>query len=207
MLHVEQSAGRGRRSAARLGLHGAERKPAKSGARSCSMSTNFGSRWYVAQTQPHAEAKASLHLRRQGFSIYLPRYLKQRRHARRIEEIAAPLFPRYLFVAVDLATQPWLSIDSTFGVSRLVRHGERPAPISEHVIEALKGREDANGLVQLAQRTRFSPGDKIRVVGGAFCDCAGLYEGMSSHERVAILLELLGRKVRVVLDNAVVEAA
>jgi transcriptional antiterminator RfaH len=140
------------------------------------MSTNFGSRWYVAQTQPHAEAKASLHLRRQGFSIYLPRYLKQRRHARRIDEIAAPLFPRYLFVAVDLATQPWLSIDSTFGVSRLVRHGERPAPISEHVIEAL-------------------------------CDCAGLYEGMSSHERVAILLELLGRKVRVVLDNAVVEAA
>jgi transcriptional antiterminator RfaH len=50
-------------------------------------------------------------------------------------------------------------------------------------------------------------GDKIRVVGGAFCDCYGLYEGMSSGERVAILLELLGRKVRVVLDIEAVEAA
>jgi transcriptional antiterminator RfaH len=177
--------------------------------RACSdsMSTSFSSRWYVAQTQPHAEAKASLNLRRQGFSIYLPRHLKQRRHARRIEKIAAPLFPRYLFVSVDLASQPWLSIDSTFGVSRLVRHGDRPASVPDQVIDALKCREDANGLVQLAQRPRFSPGDKIRVVGGAFCDCAGLYEGMSSHERVAILLELLGRKVRVVLDNDVVEAA
>ena len=35
-------------------------------------------------------------------------------------------------------------------------------------------------------------GRQVRVVGGAFCDCIGLYEGMSSGERVAILLELLG---------------
>jgi transcriptional antiterminator RfaH len=39
-------------------------------------------RWYVAQTQPNAEAKAVAHLNRQGFGTYLPRYLKRRRHAR-----------------------------------------------------------------------------------------------------------------------------
>ena len=51
------------------------------------------------------------------------------------------------------------------------------------------------------------PGDKVRIVGGAFGDCYGLYEGLSAHERVAILLDLLGRKVRVVLDSDVIEAA
>jgi len=171
------------------------------------MTAEFGSRWYVAQTHPYGEAKASSHIRRQGFAIYLPRYLKQRRHARRIEKIAAPLFPGYLFVSIDLATQRWLSIDSTFGVTRLVRDGDRPAAVPQHVIDALKRREDAGGFVQLDRRPRFAPGDKIRVVGGAFCDSVGLYEGLSSRERVAILLELLGRKVRIVLDSETIEAA
>ncbi len=171
------------------------------------MSADFGSRWYVAHTQPHVETKASVHLARQGFGIYLPRYLKQRRHARRIEKIAAPLFPGYLFVAIDTSTQRWLSIDSTTGVARLVRDGDRPAAVPHDVIDALKRREDANGFVQLERRPRFSPGDKIRIVGGAFCDCHGLYEGMSARERVAVLLDLLGRKVRVVLDSEIIEAA
>jgi transcriptional antiterminator RfaH len=171
------------------------------------MNSDFGSRWYVAQTRPHSEAKASLHLRRQGFAIYLPRYLKQRRHARRIEKIAAPLFPGYLFVSVDMAAQQWLSIDSTIGVARLVRDGERPASVPQVVIDALVTREDANGFVQLDRRPRFSPGDRIRVVGGAFGDCYGLYDGMSARERVAVLLDLLGRKVRVVLDPQTIEAA
>ena len=62
-------------------------------------------RWYVVQTHPHAEQKASLNLARQGYGVYLPRYLKRRRHARRVETVAAPLFPRYMFVAVDRAVQ------------------------------------------------------------------------------------------------------
>jgi len=171
------------------------------------MSVDLGSRWYVVQTHPHAETKASEHLRRQGFAIYLPRYLKQRRHARRVETRAAPLFPRYVFVAIDMAMQRWFSIDSTFGVSKLIRHGDVPAAVPQPIIDALKGREDADGYVQLMSRPRFAPGDKIRVVGGAFCDCCGLYDGMSSRERVAILLELLGRKVRTFVDNEFIEAA
>ncbi len=171
------------------------------------MSTDLCSRWYVAQTHPHGEAKASLHLRRQGFEIYLPRYLKSRRHARRVDTVAAPLFPGYLFVAIDMTTQRWLSIQSTIGVARLVRDGDRPAAVPLHVLEALKCREDAGGFVQLQRPPRFLPGDKVRIREGAFCDCYGLYEGMSGRERVAILLELLGRKVRVVLDTDIIDAA
>lgn len=164
-------------------------------------------RWYVAQTRPHAENKASMHLRRQGFNVYLPRYLKQRRHARRIDSIAVPLFPSYLFVAVDMTTQRWLSIQSTIGVARLVRDGERPAPVPLQVIQTLRANEDANGLILLKRGPRFSRGDKVRVVEGAFCDCLGLYEGMNGEARVAILLDLLGRKVRVVLGSDVIDAA
>src|SRR5262249_2851497 len=84
------------------------------------MTAELRPRWFVAHTHPHAEGKATAHLNRQGFEIYFPRYLKRRRHARRIESITAPLFPRYLFVAIDVNVQRWRSIYSTVGVSRLV---------------------------------------------------------------------------------------
>ena len=73
--------------------------------------------------------KACWHLARQGFETYLPRYLKRRRHARRVEMLPAPLFPRYLFVAIDMATQRWRSISSTIGVTQLVCAGDVPAPV------------------------------------------------------------------------------
>ena len=171
------------------------------------MSDEFGSRWYVAQTRPHAENKASEHLRRQGFGVYLPRYQKQRRHARRIETVAVPLFPSYLFVAVDMSTQRWRAIQSTTGVARLVRDGERPAPAPPQVIDTLRANEDEDGFVRLKPQPQFTRGDPIRVISGAFDECLGLYEGMSGKLRVAILLELLGRKVRVVLGAEVIEAA
>jgi transcriptional antiterminator RfaH len=171
------------------------------------MSKISGSRWYVVQTQVNGEAKAAENLRRQGYEIYLPRYLKHRRHARKVDFVAKPLFPRYMFVAIDVATQRWRSIQSTSGVSHLVTNGNEPATVPESVVRALRTREDANGFVQLDATPAFASGDKVRVLGGAFIDNAGLFNGMADHDRVAILLEMLGRQVRVVLDADLVAAA
>jgi transcriptional antiterminator RfaH len=171
------------------------------------MTADLQPRWFVAHTQPNAEAKATAHLNRQGFDIYFPRYLKRRRHARRVETVAAPLFPRYLFVAIDLNMQRWRSICSTVGVSRLVCNGDDPTAVPLGIVEALKSREDASGFIKLDCRPRFHRGDKIRVLDGAFSSCLGLFEGMAERERIAILLDLLGRKVRVVLDADLVAAA
>ena len=164
-------------------------------------------RWYVVQTQVNGEAKAALNLRRQGFDIYLPRCLKRRRHARKVEIAAKPLFPRYLFVAIDRTAQRWRSIQSTFGVTRLVSQGDEPAPVPEGVVNAIKAREDDNGYVMLSALPAFAPGDKVRVLAGAFIDSAGLFDGRADRDRVAILLEMLGRKVRVLLDADLVAAA
>jgi len=167
----------------------------------------MSARWYVVQTHGHAEPKAFTHLARQGFTAYLPRYLKRRRHARRIETVAAPLFPRYLFVTVDIMCQRWRSIHSTIGVSRLVCNGDDPVPVADDIIETLRTREDEQGFVTLRQRPRFALGEKVRVLDGVFADCLGLFDGMKDSDRVAVLLDLLGRKVRLVLDEFSVAAA
>ena len=171
------------------------------------MSGAIGARWYVAQTQVNGEARAAQNLQRQGYEVYLPRYLKRRRHARKVDFTAKPLFPRYIFVAIDMATQRWRSIQSTFGVSRLVTNGDDPAMVPEGVVHALRAREDDKGFIRLDSKPAFAPGDKVRVLAGAFMDSAGLFSGLADHDRVSILLEMLGRKVRVLLDADMVAAA
>jgi transcriptional antiterminator RfaH len=163
--------------------------------------------WYVVQTQVNAEAKAARNLLRQGFEIYLPRYLKRRSHARKIEKVPAPLFPRYMFVEIDMATQRWRSIQSTFGVSHLVLQGADPARVAPDVVNALKAREDEGGYVRLDQPSKFALGEKVRVLAGVFAENFGLFDGMADRDRVAILLDLLGRKVRVSLEADLVTAA
>lgn len=165
------------------------------------------SRWYVVQTHINAETKAAANLGRQGFSTYLPRYLKRRSHARKVETVARPLFPRYLFVAIDIAAQRWRSIQSTLGVSHLVCLGGQPARVDGGVIDALKAREDDLGFVVLAPRPMFLPGDKVRIVDGAFVDSLALVEDISDRHRVAVLLNLLGRKVRVFVGADLIATA
>jgi transcriptional antiterminator RfaH len=171
------------------------------------MSETVGARWYVVHTQVNGETKAAQNLLRQGFEVYLPRYLKRRRHARRVDFTVKPLFPRYLFVAIDMATQRWRSIQSTFGVVRLVTNGDDPATLPDGVVHALRAREDEKGFIRLDSKPAFAPGDKVRVLAGAFMDSAGLFSGLADHDRVSILLDMLGRKVRVLLDADMVAAA
>jgi transcriptional antiterminator RfaH len=163
-------------------------------------------RWYVVHTQPHAERRARTHLERQGFTVYLPRYLKRRRHARRVDTVEYPLFPRYLFVAIDLSAQRWRAIHSTIGVSHLVCNGNDPAAVPDAVIAALRENEQ-DGCVRLPPRAPFKRGESVRILDGAFASCLGLYDGMADGERIAVLLDLLGRKVRILLDSDCVAAA
>jgi transcriptional antiterminator RfaH len=163
--------------------------------------------WFVVRTHAHAEAKAALNLERQGFATYVPRYLKRRSHARRAQIVPVPLFPRYLFVSVNMAAQRWRSIQSTFGVAQLVSSGEAPSAVSAAIVEELRNREDADGFIRLARRADFRRGETVRVIDGVFSTRLGLFECMSEKERVTLLLDLLGQKVRVVMDIDAVAAA
>jgi transcriptional antiterminator RfaH len=163
-------------------------------------------RWYVAHTQAQSEEKASWHLTNQGFVAYLPRYRKRRRHARRIDWVPTPLFPRYLFIGMDLETARWRAIRSTVGIAGLICHGDRPTPVPEGVVEAIQAREDDNGVVALQAAPPFDKGDHVHITEGALRGLSGLFDGTTDDERVTILLDLLGRQVRVRVPLETVQA-
>lgn len=166
-----------------------------------------GLRWYVVHTQPNREARADLNLRRQGFATYLPRYVRRRRHARRHEMVARPLFPRYLFVALDPARDRWRAVHSTFGVNHLVLAGDEPLAVPGGVVEEIRARENDEGFVKLGLPAGIGPGSQVRLVDGIFADATGVLERVADERRVAILLQLLGREVRVFVPAACIGVA
>ncbi len=162
-------------------------------------------RWYVVNTQPRKEESAREHLLRQGFDVYLPRWRKRRSHARRIEWVPAPLFPRYLFVGFDIGITRWRVIQSTVGVSHLVCNDGLPLPMADDIVEQIRAREAANGLIDVAPA--FRKGQPVVVGEGPFLDQIGLFECMNDAERVIVLLSLLGRDVRIKVPTYAIRAA
>ena len=100
-------------------------------------------RWFLVHTLPKSEQKADLRLRAQGFRCYLPLFEKTIRHARKLRTVRAPLFPRYLFLVLDLAHDSWSPVRGTIGVSRLFSGQDgRPVPVPVGVVESLIERSD-----------------------------------------------------------------
>ncbi len=151
------------------------------------------SRWFVVYTKPRSEALAEEHLRRQGFTTYLPR-LCQPQHVRGVwREVINPLFPRYLFVRLRPGVQDISPLRSTRGVTTLVRFGDRLARMPPGMVEALRACEDPHSGVHTAARALFATGDPVRIMQGAFAGLEGVFHAASGEERVIILLRILGR--------------
>ncbi len=163
-------------------------------------------RWYVVCCQTRQEARADLNLRRQGFESWLPRLRQTRRHARRIDNVLVPLFPGYLFVSLDLDQQPWRSINGTFGVRRLLCENERPAPLVQGFIDTLRETVDEDGLVAVP-KDDFKCGDQVRLIAGPFADMVGTLARLTDKDRVAVLLNVLGREVQALVSRRVLVSA
>jgi transcription antitermination factor NusG len=103
-----------------------------------------------------------------------------------------PLFQTYLFVHI---TAGWWDVRWCVGVSALIMSGDEPAKVADTIIAELKARE-RGGYVELPEAPRLSwPGDSVRVTTGVLAGMVGLYAGLRGHERVAVLLKLLGTLV------------
>ncbi len=140
--------------------------------------------WSVAQIETHREQLAQHCLELAGYAVYAPRMAVTTAKARRI----TLLFPSYVFVAIESG---WWHARWAAGVIRLVMGGDLPARVPDGVVAELRGRE-RNGLVQLPRPPGLQRGDMVRIVHGAFAGQLGLFDGMKPHERVAVLLAILG---------------
>jgi transcription antitermination factor NusG len=83
--------------------------------------------------------------------------------------------------------------------------GEQPARVPDAVIAEIRSRE-RNGLVELPKPRGFVPGMRVKVLQGPLREQIGLLAALRPHERVLVLLQLLGGQQRVELARNAIEA-
>ena len=126
-----------------------------------------------------------------GYEVYAPRIATARRNT-------ALLFPGYLFVQI---VSSWWNARWSAGVARLISNGAGPTPVPDQVIVELKAREHGDGLIRLPKPRGLQRGDRVRITDGPLTGHLALFDGMRPHERVMVLLELLGRAQRIELPK------
>jgi transcription elongation factor/antiterminator RfaH len=153
-------------------------------------------RWFLIHTLPQSEGRAEVHLRAQGFRTYLPQINRTVRHARRFRNVQAPLFPRYMFLILDLSRDRWLSVRSTIGVSTLVTCEGRPIPVPTGIVEGLISSYDQTvGNLD----SRFARGQSVRILSGPFAELIGTLDRLDAGGRTRVLLEIMSTVVPVTI--------
>jgi transcription antitermination factor NusG len=114
---------------------------------------------------------------------------------------SAPLFPGYLFVSLDPGSNGWHPIQSTYGVSGLVRFGDRPAILPQGLVERLQRLSGEDGVLS-GTGPGLSVGDRVRLEGGPFDAWIGEVIACPDAARVSLLLNAAHRSIIVTVDRS-----
>jgi transcriptional antiterminator RfaH len=146
--------------------------------------------WYLIQTKPRSEKLALENLTNQGYECYLPMMKVEKVISNQIEVQKVPLFPRYLFINLDLdfESKSWTPIRSTRGVSNLVKFGETPAKIHDELVKHIYSREH---LSDSKIEPLYQKGQILKIVHGPFSGFESIYQGMDPEMRVIVLIEFM----------------
>ena len=151
-------------------------------------------RWYLIHTKPRSEIIAQTNLERQGYEVYYPRLAQPVRRKRGWQARIAALFPRYLFMRLDVGSQTLSPALSTSGVATVVRFGGEFAVVPDRVLCELRAHADpVSGLHHLKGPTRLARGSAVKIVAGALDGLEGIFERVAGSDRIVLLLTLLGR--------------
>jgi transcription antitermination factor NusG len=152
----------------------------------------YAGRWSVVLTHRSSEHRAVENLKRQDYDAFCPLIAQPSRTDLR-RTVESPLFPCYVFVGIG-PEKAWRSIDSTYGVVRLLtdRNPTNPKPL-------FVSDEKINELLTLS-RTVEDPmpaGTLVRVRArrNPLYDMAGTVIEMDKLMRVSVLMSIFNRDV------------
>ncbi len=158
-------------------------------------------RWYVLFTKPQKEHQVHEQLQRSGITSFLPLLPRRDREQRKRKK---PLFPRYLFVRLNLETTSMDTIRWTPGLVAPVMFGGEYAFVDDSVISYIQKR-----LTELEQgaKSPFRRGDRVRIKGNhPLAALEAVFERpLSDAKRAWVLIEVLGRLTRCQVDIALLE--
>ena len=137
---------------------------------------------------------AKRNLDRQGFKTFLPMQKTTHRKASRFLSDLKPLFPGYMFVSTKNELDHWRTINSTFGVSRLVSSNGRPKPLPIQLISGLMSRCNTSGV--MLPPKNLIKGDSVEMLTGPFANFIATVDNIDADQRIWVLMDFMGQKTR-----------
>ena len=160
-------------------------------------------RWYLVQCKPNAAQIAVHNLENQNFGTFLPLQEITKRKGKIFQLQTRPLFPGYLFVKLQPDKGPWRQVNSTLGVTRLVRLGAEPSEVPIELVETLMARCDKQSILRQTSETQsgqLHAGNQVQVTQGPFSGLITTITDIKPNNRINILIEIMGQTTKVAIN-------
>ncbi len=161
--------------------------------------------WYALYTQMKQEAIVAQQLQDKGIEVFFPCYTERRTRGRIIVQ---PLFPRYLFVRLDIYSRGLEALRWTPGLRYILCCAGVPARVPEEAIALVRQRMEQVEALGGFLRPRFRVGERVRIKEGPLAGLEAIFdEPVGPAARVRILVHFLGEVNKAVVDVDALEAA
>lgn len=153
--------------------------------------------WFALRVRSRFDKVVTESLHSRGYESFAALHRVRRYWANRYRQVELPLFPGYVFCSFD--PQDRLPVLSCPGVVHLVGFGDRPTPVDESEIEAV--RTAILSDLHVEPCAFIAAGQRMRVERGSLAGVEGLVVRVKSQLRLVISITLLQRSVAVELDT------
>ena len=155
-------------------------------------------RWFCVMCKARQENKAEDNLKRQGFSVYFPNVPSKIRKQGRVKTIISAMFPGYVFIEADPASQDLSVVRSTLGCIALLRHGVLPAVVAPQIIESIKQAEAfLNGKFETSED--LAAGRKYELLEQGFHGHTATFLTLDGKGRAKVLITLMNSEREVTI--------
>jgi transcriptional antiterminator NusG len=164
-------------------------------------------KWYVVHTQSGFEARAKEALEQRiktlGFEDKIFEAIIPKRDIAVVRKgkkktVKEKVFPGYMLIKMVLNDDSWLMVRTTQGITGFIGVGNKPTPISDKEVEAIKKFVEQK---EPKFKTKFSLGEAVKVTDGPFADFIGSIESIDeSRGKIKVLISIFGRETPVELD-------
>ena len=155
--------------------------------------------WIVVRIKPNQDKIALINLERQNFEFFQPKFKTFSRVRNKFKEIIKPVFPGYIFIAINLEERNWHKINNTRGISSILLFGNEIPLIRCELIKELKNNFSLNNDPKTMDQLQI--GMHAEITKGPFAQIIGEIEEIDTDQRIWILLDILGTQTRVSIDR------
>jgi transcriptional antiterminator RfaH len=160
--------------------------------------------WFVVNTKPKNETRASHNLEAGNYEVLNPKLKIRKFREGQFVDVVEAMFPNYIFVKFH-PLDDYHMVKYTRGVNKIVTFGGKIVPLQEEFIDFLRGKL-TDGVAQI-EKKRFKKGEKIFIKDGPFKGLGGIFEReFEGEERAMILLEGISYYAKMVIDSDLIAA-